>query len=117
MGRPKAARLRAIAAEQGWLEPEVPLPEDAAIAAVVGAARRARSTISTVEPYRALVERWAAEGVSGVATRRPGGLHEHWRHHAPLHSRHDQRPAGDAREVPSARATLPAADQDRLAKD
>jgi transposase len=66
MGRPKAARLRAIAAEQGWLEPEVPLPEDAAIAAVVGAARRARSTISTVEPYRSLVERWAAEGVSGV---------------------------------------------------
>ena len=48
MGRPKAARLRAIAAGQGWLDPEAPLPEDAAIAAVVGAARRARSTISTV---------------------------------------------------------------------
>jgi transposase len=66
MGRPKAARLRAIAADQGWLEPEAPLPEDAAIAAVVGAARRARSTVSTVEPYRALVERWAASEVSGV---------------------------------------------------
>ena len=66
MGRPKAARLRAIAADQGWLDPEAPLPDDAAIAAVVGAARRARSTISTVEPYRGLVERWAASEVSGV---------------------------------------------------
>jgi hypothetical protein len=28
--------------------------------------RRARSTVSSVEPHRALVERWAAEGVSGV---------------------------------------------------
>ena len=66
MGRPKAARLRVLAADQGWLDPEAPLPEDAAIAAVVGAARRARSTISSVEPYRALVERWAASEVSGV---------------------------------------------------
>ena len=66
MGRPKAARLRAIAADQGWLDAQAPLPEDAAIAAVLGAARRARSTISTVEPYRALVERWAASDVSGV---------------------------------------------------
>ncbi|MCC6903704.1 MAG: hypothetical protein IT377_32350 [Polyangiaceae bacterium] len=44
MGRPKAARLRALATEQGWLEPEAPLPDDATIAGAVGAARRARST-------------------------------------------------------------------------
>ena len=67
MGRPKAARLRALAADQGWLEPEAPLPEDATIAAAVGAARRARSTVSTVEPHRAQVERWVAGGVAGVA--------------------------------------------------
>jgi len=67
MGRPKAARLRALAAEQGWLEPETPLPDDATIAAAVGAARRAQSTISSVEPHRAQVERWVAGGVSGVA--------------------------------------------------
>ena len=67
MGRPKAARLRALAADQGWLDPEAPLPDDATIAAAVGAARRARSTISTVEPHRAQVERWVAGGVSGVA--------------------------------------------------
>jgi transposase len=67
MGRPKAARLRGLATAQGWLKPEAPLPDNATIAAVVGAARRARSTISTVEPYRAIVERWAAQKISGVA--------------------------------------------------
>lgn len=67
MGRHKVARFRVLAARQGWLEPEVALPEDGAIAAVLGLARRARSTVSTVEPYRAIVERWAAQKVSGVA--------------------------------------------------
>lgn len=66
MGRPKAAAFRALAAERGWLEPAASLPDDAAIAAAVGRARRARSTISSVEPYRARVERWHADGVSGV---------------------------------------------------
>jgi len=67
MGRNKLARFRALAASQGWLRPETALPEDAAIAAVLGAARRARSTISMVEPYREIVERWAAQKISGVA--------------------------------------------------
>jgi transposase len=67
MGRPKAAAFRALAAGQGWLDRATPLPDDAAIAAAVGQARRARSTISSVEPYRALVERWHADGVSAVA--------------------------------------------------
>ena len=67
MGRRKVAWFRAIAAERGWLAAEAPLPEDAAILEALGAARRARSTVSTVEPYRALVERWVAEGISGVA--------------------------------------------------
>lgn len=67
MGRPKVAAFRALATAQGWLATEAPLPEDAAIAAAIGAARRARSTISTVEPHRSLVERWAAQGIGGVA--------------------------------------------------
>jgi hypothetical protein len=66
MGRNKLARFRALAAQQGWLQPESALPDDATIAAVLGVARRARSTISSVEPHRALVEHWAAQGVSGV---------------------------------------------------
>lgn len=67
MGRPKVAAFRALAAAQGWLAPEAALPDDAAISAAVGQARRARSTISTVEPYRAQVERWVGEGVGGIA--------------------------------------------------
>jgi len=67
-GRPKVAAFRALAAAQGWLAPQATLPDDAAISAAVGQARRARSTISTVEPYRAQVEHWVGEGVGGIAT-------------------------------------------------
>jgi transposase len=67
MGRPKVAALRALAAREGWLASDTPLPEDAAIAAAVGQARRARSTVSSVEPFRATVARWAEQGVNGVA--------------------------------------------------
>ena len=67
MGRPKVAAFRALAVAQGWLIPGAALPDDATIAALIGQARRARSTISTVEPHRAMVERWAAQGVGGVA--------------------------------------------------
>lgn len=67
MGRPKVAVFRVLATAQGWLAPEAALPDDATIATLVGQARRARSTISTVEPHRGQVERWAAQGVGGVA--------------------------------------------------
>ena len=63
MGRPKVAALRALTTQQGWLAPDTPLPEDGEIAAVLGQARRARSTISTVEPFRDVVARWAEQGV------------------------------------------------------
>jgi transposase len=67
MGRPKVATFRALAVERGWLVPDTPLPEDAAIAEALGERRRARSTVSSVEPYREVVSRWAAQDVSGVA--------------------------------------------------
>jgi transposase len=70
LGRPKAAAFRALAAREGWLDPEQPLPDDATIAAAVGSARRAASTVSSVEPFRERVERWAAEGVNGVVIHR-----------------------------------------------
>jgi hypothetical protein len=65
MGRRKAARLHALAAAQGGLEARAALPDDAAIAAVVGAARCARSTLSSIEPRRARVERWATATYKG----------------------------------------------------
>src|SRR5271154_7049404 len=67
MGRPKGAVFRLLAVAQGWLQPEGPLPDDAAIAAVLSAPKRASSTISSVEQYRAQVECWAAQSVGGVA--------------------------------------------------
>ena len=67
MGRGKVAAFRALASRHGWLSADTPLPDDAVIVAVVGQARRARSTISSVEPLRAVVERWVDQGVGGVA--------------------------------------------------
>jgi transposase len=67
MGRRKVAAFREVAVGQGWLSPAAVLPDDAAIAAQIAEPRRASSTISTLEPYRPTVERWAVQGVGGVA--------------------------------------------------
>lgn len=66
LGRPKAAAFRALAQARGWLDTDAALPTDAAIAAAMGRARRARSTISSAEPFRQKVEGWDRDGVSGV---------------------------------------------------
>jgi transposase len=67
MGRDKVAAFRALAERHGWLDPTIELPDDATIAAALGSARRARSTISTVEPYREVVQHWLNAGVQGKA--------------------------------------------------
>ena len=67
MGRHKTAALRALAAEFGWINPDTPLSEDAIIARSFGAARPARSTVSSLEPYREIISRWVAQCVSGLA--------------------------------------------------
>ena len=67
MGRRKLAAFRALAAAQGWLDTHTPLPEDQAIAAAVGQARRAPCSVSSVAPFRELVASWAEQGVSAVA--------------------------------------------------
>jgi transposase len=66
MGRRKAAAFHAVASAQGWLKRDAPLPEDEAIAAAVGQARRARSSVSSVEPFRQLVAEWTEQGLSAV---------------------------------------------------
>jgi transposase len=67
MGRGKAAAFRALAARHGWLDEHQPLPTDEQIAAAIGVARRARTTVSSAEPWRALVADWLDQGVQGVA--------------------------------------------------
>ena len=66
MSRKKAASLRSLAQEQGWLEPERILPDDATIMAAIGAAKRASSTVSSLEPLRDQIAAWHEQGVSGV---------------------------------------------------
>ena len=74
MGRDKLSELRAVAEQQGWLAADAAVPDDEAIQAALagrdgghGAARRASSTISSVEPHRELVKRWFQAGVQGRA--------------------------------------------------
>ena len=67
MGRDKAGELHALALSKGWLESAAELPDDAQIADALKPARRAASTISTVEPFRAVVARWADLGVQSRA--------------------------------------------------
>ena len=58
MGGRKVSAFREVAAAQGWLAPEAPLPDDATVRAAIGQAHRASSTICAIECYRAQVERW-----------------------------------------------------------
>ena len=56
-----AGRRTRLAATQGELH------DDAAIAAVLGQARRACGTISSAEPHRAQIQRWFEPGVGEIA--------------------------------------------------
>jgi transposase len=67
MGRRKVAAFRALCRSCGWLDPACALPDDESVAAEVGSARRARSTISSAEGFRELVAQWLSQGIAGVA--------------------------------------------------
>lgn len=67
MGRDKLYAFKTLAEQRGWLDAGTDLPDDAAIAAALGPARRARSTVSTVEPLRQVVQHWFDAGVQGRA--------------------------------------------------
>ena len=63
MGRQKLGQVRAVAAQRGWLDPGIELPDDATLAGVLGAHQRPSSSVSSVEPWRELVSQWLAAGV------------------------------------------------------
>lgn len=67
MGRDKLYAFKALAERHGWLDAAAALPGDEAIAAVLAPARRARSTVSSAEPLREVVQRWFDAGVQGRA--------------------------------------------------
>ena len=66
MGRPKAGAVREVAIGQGWLDPAVPLPDDEALASVFAGTPRAPTCVSTLEPFRAQIERWLQAGTQGT---------------------------------------------------
>lgn len=68
MGRVKVAIFREHALKQGWLDPELPLPEASTIAhSLESQVKRGAATVSKAQPWRALVAKWMAAGVQGVA--------------------------------------------------
>jgi transposase len=67
MGRDKLGELQALAHSRGWLSGSGELPDDETIAAAMTPRRRAASTVSSVEPLRAVVQHWFDAGVQGRA--------------------------------------------------
>ena len=67
MGRRKAGDWRALAKARGWLDPQVPLPDDRAVCDALAPPKRASSTVSSLEAHRAKVASWVEQGVSGTA--------------------------------------------------
>jgi len=73
LGRNKLARLRSLAAQEGWLDPSTGLPQERALLEAIGARQQAqnssvlKASVSSVGPYADLIERWHRQGVQGVA--------------------------------------------------
>ena len=66
MGRRKIARFRQSALKQGWLDPALPLPEDAELARHVHARKDDHLLPSLVEPYSDEVIACIKDGVQGT---------------------------------------------------
>ncbi len=66
MGRKTARKLRRVAQEEGWLETDCRLPENAVLAARLRGQSQRASTVSLVAPYREEVERWHGQGIDGT---------------------------------------------------
>jgi transposase len=66
IGRRKAAELRDLAQEQGWLEADQPLPDEAELATHFADKPRNASNTSLIEPYHEKVKTWVESGVQGT---------------------------------------------------
>ncbi len=66
IGRRKAAELRDLAQEHGWLEVDQPLPDEAELAIHFVDKPRNASNTSLIEPYHEKVKTWAESGVQGT---------------------------------------------------
>jgi hypothetical protein len=66
MGRSKAAKLRRLAREHGWLDAERPLPDDTALAEVLGQRETNPAPSSQVESHRERILAWKRAGIAGT---------------------------------------------------
>ena len=67
MERRKIAHVREVAAAQGWLVAEVPLPEDSVLAvAFDGPQAVPASCVSSLEPWRERITQWHLQGIQGT---------------------------------------------------
>ncbi len=66
MGRRKAQDLREQAEQQGWLDPERSLPDEAELATLFSATPKKASTTSLIKPYHDQVKSWLEEGIQGT---------------------------------------------------
>jgi len=66
MGRNKAAALRRIAVEQGWLNKDASMPTNEIFAAAMQPQSMPEQS-SSIDPYAEQVLAWATRGVTGVA--------------------------------------------------
>lgn len=67
MGRDKLKTVRTVALVHNWLDPALPMPDDAEIIRVLGRTPHLPSScVSTVEPFREQIRGWQAAGVQGT---------------------------------------------------
>ena len=67
ISRTTVRKYREWADAQGYLQPGTPLPDDATLAAALGSAPRPPRAVSSVEPYREIVQRLLDQGVEMTA--------------------------------------------------
>ena len=81
LGRPKLKHLRSIAIQENWLDPDIALPDEAALKEAIKARFMANRQINILEPalikeenqhsslfqFAPIIEEWFKKGVSGKA--------------------------------------------------
>jgi len=70
IGRRKAANIRSLAQEQGWLDQHTTLPGNDVLEPLVKGPNQRGKVSSFVEPYAEEVLRWSEKGLSGVVIHR-----------------------------------------------
>lgn len=70
IGRSKAAKIRSLANERGWLDKSVALPDNLEIESAVLKPCRKQTSGSLVKPYANQVQKWIEEGITATVIHR-----------------------------------------------